>query len=300
MAKNAPNNRRYSCIRVVPFIYIAKRLKKMNKTTKKRYKTIRINILSVTITVRYPVKLRSKTKRKYTNKNKQNKKVAWSLLTFSVFFGYVASIPLIHASSPPELMQGGMTQSVSTTKISQDTTLKIAPSKPTSLNIPSIALSANIIETNLNADGSLEVTSDYNSAGWYKQSPTPGEVGPAVISGHVDNYQGPAVFWSISKLRQGQLINIYREDKSQIVFVIDQIEQHAQSSLPVDKIYGPTNYPGLRLITCGGIYDRTARSYTHNTVVYARFHSITIHPTQQVDIVQSLNQIQKQTKNPVL
>jgi len=140
---------------------------------------------------------------------------------------------------------------------------------PTHLDIPDIQLSTPLTQIGKNADDSLEVPADSNIAGWYRFSPTPGEVGPAVISGHVDTYLGPAVFFYLKDLQPGQHIVITRQDESVVTFRVDKVAVFDQQDFPTGDVYGDIDYPGLRLITCGGTYNVLSGHYSHNTVVYA-------------------------------
>lgn len=145
----------------------------------------------------------------------------------------------------------------------------MARSIPTRLEVPDAKVDTNLIQLGLNEDGSLETPSDYDVAGWYKYSPTPGEIGPAVITGHVDNYLGPAVFFYLKELQVGQVIKVTREDGSTVNFKVDRVELFSQNAFPTDEVYGNIDYPGLRLITCGGTYNAITGHYSDNVVVYA-------------------------------
>lgn len=146
-----------------------------------------------------------------------------------------------------------------------------AASEPTQLRIPRIDLTTSFEESlGINADGTIAVPVGYEQVGWYKYSPTPGELGPSVILGHVDSYQGPAIFWPLGKLVVGDEINITREDGTVVTFVVEGLERYPQSDFPTEKVYGNINYAGLRLITCSGTYNKGAKRYTHNLVVYAK------------------------------
>lgn len=145
----------------------------------------------------------------------------------------------------------------------------LARSVPTHLEIPDIQVSTDLIELGKNSDGTLETPTSYEIAGWYKYSPTPGEIGPAVIVGHVDSYQGPAVFFYLKDLQPGQQIHITRADGSTVRFKVDSVALFDQNNFPTEAVYGNIDHSGLRLITCGGVYNSLTGRYSHNTVVYA-------------------------------
>lgn len=145
----------------------------------------------------------------------------------------------------------------------------LSRSIPTHLEIPDIQLSTALIQLGKNDDGSLQVPEVYDVAGWYKFSPTPGEVGPSIIAGHVDNYLGPAVFFYLKDLQPGQRISVTREDRRVVNFRVDKVALFDQQAFPTQEVYGNIDHPGLRLITCGGTYNALTGHYSHNTVVYA-------------------------------
>ncbi len=148
-------------------------------------------------------------------------------------------------------------------------------SRPTKLSIPSIDLEASFEDPlSLDESGALNVPKAYDTVGWYEHSPTPGELGPSVIIGHVDSYTGPAVFFSLGQVSEGDLINIEREDGSTVVFEILGFERVEQAEFPLEKVYGAIEYAGIRLITCTGIYDKGEQRYSHNLIVYGIFVEI--------------------------
>lgn len=151
----------------------------------------------------------------------------------------------------------------------QQAATALPKSVPVRLEIPDIGLTTELSQVGKNADGSLEVPADANIAGWYRLSPTPGEIGPSIITGHVDTYTGPAVFFYLKDLVPGQTITITRKDKTKAHFRVDKVASFEQQAFPTKEVYGDIDYPGLRLITCGGVYDVLSGHYSHNTVVYA-------------------------------
>jgi sortase (surface protein transpeptidase) len=112
-------------------------------------------------------------------------------------------------------------------------------------------------------------------AGWYTGGPRPGEVGSAIIAGHIDSYLGPGVFFRLRLLRPGDLVYIREADGSMVVFRVYAERAYLKDRFPTAKVYGPTVAPELHLITCGGAFDYGTRQYRSNIVVYAtevRFH----------------------------
>jgi sortase (surface protein transpeptidase) len=144
-------------------------------------------------------------------------------------------------------------------------------SAPVKISIKSIKLQASVDQIGKKPDGSLEEQpfATANHAAWYRDGPAPGETGPAVITGHVDTKDGIAVFFYLTKMRPGDQVIITREDKSTVTFTVDWLGAFPKTEFPSDLVYGPTTYPALRLVTCGGKFDRTKLSYTDNIIVFA-------------------------------
>ncbi len=143
-------------------------------------------------------------------------------------------------------------------------------SEPTHLKIPKIAVDTDITTVGLLADGSLATPPVLsNIAGWYKFSPTPGEIGPAIIDGHVDSYKNISVFWRLRELLPDDQIIITRADGSTVDFKVEALQQFSQENFPTNQVYGNIDHPGLRLITCGGTFSRATGHYDQNTVVFA-------------------------------
>lgn len=142
-------------------------------------------------------------------------------------------------------------------------------SEPVHLRVPDVNIDTNLLTVGRNSDGTLEVPESPHIAGWYKHGPTPGELGPAIIVGHVDSHRGPGVFWRLRELRPGQIIEVKRANGTTAKFTVQSTKEFAQNNFPTKEVYGNINHGGLRLITCGGTYNRITDSYSHNTVVYA-------------------------------
>lgn len=161
--------------------------------------------------------------------------------------------------------------------VSPTTDLALPRSAPTRLVIPSIAVDAPFTTLTLAASGALNPPpgDNKNLVGWYKGGVTPGENGNAIVAGHVDTKTGPAVFLLLDDVRQGALINITRQDGIVATFKVDSVETFSKAEFPDERVYGRTSTPQLRLITCGGSYDRQAKDYTDNVVVFAHLDSAT-------------------------
>lgn len=151
------------------------------------------------------------------------------------------------------------------------TTVPVPPAlaEPVRVTVPSVGIEAALVPLGLEADGTLEVPSDFATAGWYVEGPEPGEPGPAVIAGHVDSHTGPAVFYRLRDVRPGATVEVSLADGDVERFEVDGVERHPKGAFPTQRVYGPTDEPTLRLVTCGGPFDREARSYLDNVVVFA-------------------------------
>jgi hypothetical protein len=144
-------------------------------------------------------------------------------------------------------------------------------SAPVRIAIASIGLRASVDQIGLASNGAMaeQPFSRANRAAWYRLGPAPGQPGPAVIVGHVDTKKAIAVFFYLSRLRPGDRVVITRADGHTVTFTVDWLGKYPKTRFPTKLVYGPTNYPALRLITCGGAFDRTDGSYVDNIVVFA-------------------------------
>jgi Sortase domain len=146
-------------------------------------------------------------------------------------------------------------------------------SAPVALNIPAIGVDSQLQSLGQNADGSMQVPAPgsrhYDEAGWYRYSPTPGSLGPAVIVGHLDSVSGPSVFFRLGSLQAGDTVLVRRADGTVAVFAVDEVRRYHKSSFPTQIVYGDTDHAALRLITCGGPIDPRTGHYRDNIVVLA-------------------------------
>jgi sortase (surface protein transpeptidase) len=143
------------------------------------------------------------------------------------------------------------------------------PAPPASLTIPSIGVETELEHLAVRDDGTLAAPDDLGRAGWFSEGPAPGERGPAVIVGHVDSRVGPAVFYRLAELRAGDLVELTRTDGTVTRFAVTDTFEATKDAFPTEAVYGPTAGPTLRLVTCTGAFDRDARHYVSNLIVYA-------------------------------
>lgn len=145
----------------------------------------------------------------------------------------------------------------------------VAVAEPTHIAIPAIDVRSDLERLDRDSDGAITVPATWDAAGWYAPGVRPGQRGPAVILGHVDSQDGPAVFYRLRDLEHGDEVTVTRRDGSRVTFVVDRIERHAKTRFPTDDVYLPTAAPTLRLVTCGGTFDRDNGHYRDNLVVFA-------------------------------
>lgn len=140
---------------------------------------------------------------------------------------------------------------------------------PVGVVIPKVEIESDLEELGLTAEGSVAAPEDYARAGWFAAGIRPGQRGPAVIAGHLDSTTGPAVFSRLGELVPGDEVFVDREDGQRLRFVVTRTEQVSKGAFPTHAVYGPTTGAELRLVTCGGVFDRSTRHYLDNIVVYA-------------------------------
>lgn len=132
-----------------------------------------------------------------------------------------------------------------------------------------------MIDLGLDAKGQLATPPVDNPGvvGWYAKGVTPGERGTAVVVGHRDTLTGPAVFLNLGVLNPGNTVRVARADGKVAVFTVDRVKTYAKDDFPDKEVYGATGRPELRLLTCGGSFDRKT-GYDANVVVFAHLTDI--------------------------
>jgi sortase (surface protein transpeptidase) len=154
-------------------------------------------------------------------------------------------------------------------------------SEPAQLDVPAIGIHTTVIPIGLNPDGTVQVPplQADSPVGWYRPLASPGEAGAAVLLGHVDTAaSGPAVFYRLGQLRRGDEVQVSRADGSVAVFTVTSVVEYPKSAFPTAAVYGRTDHPSLRLVTCGGVFDTATGSYRDNIVAYADLTSQTPPP----------------------
>ena len=176
----------------------------------------------------------------------------------------VAVAAQVHAPQPSESAAGVIGSSAHGPSLPR--------SLPVAVDIPAIGVDAKLLHLGLNSDGTIQVPSletSADEAAWYKYSATPGQIGSSVIEGHVDSYQGAAVFFRLGALRPGDSVNVTLANGVTAIFRVTGVREFAKSRFPAKAIYGATDFAALRLITCGGAFDFATGHYLSSTVVFA-------------------------------
>ncbi|MEU9953039.1 class F sortase [Streptomyces sp. NPDC047939] len=180
--------------------------------------------------------------------------------------------PAAPASSPAAAVPRQASPSPSP---SPTTAPALARSVPKRLKIPAIAVDAPFTPLSIGASGRLDAPppNDKNLVGWFQGGVTPGERGASIVAGHVDTLTGPAVFLQLRFLRPGSTVDITRTDGTVATFKVDTVETFSKAKFPDKRVYADTPDAQLRLITCGGTYDKKAKDYVDNVVVFAHLDS---------------------------
>lgn len=141
--------------------------------------------------------------------------------------------------------------------------------RATEVRLPTLGVDSTLVDLDVGADGVLQPPADPDVAGWYRRGAAPGEQGPAVIAGHVDSQEGPAVFSRLDRLAPGDPVEVARSDGKAFDYRVVSVERHAKAAFPTALVYGPAPGPVLRLVTCGGVFDPRSHHYRDNVVVTA-------------------------------
>jgi hypothetical protein len=155
-------------------------------------------------------------------------------------------------------------------------------STPVALRIPAIGVAASVSPLGLNPDGTVETPTNYAESGWFRLGPSPGQMGSAVILGHVDSHRGPAVFFRLRFLRAGDRVDVQLADGVIAHFAVRAVETYPKTQFPARMVYGRHGYSALQLVTCGGSFDSRTRSYRSNVVAFTALVGTTPAPASAV------------------
>ena len=177
---------------------------------------------------------------------------------------------MAHEPDPSTIVPPGVSTSTPVLTKPSSTPVGLPASAPVRIIIPAIEVNAPVVGVG-DPGGVVGVPplSDRNLAGWFAGSVIPGQNGPSLIDGHVDSVTGPSVFFSIKNLRPGDVIKVWRKDGSTVQFRVTWLQSVSKTTFPWKAVLGPTGYPALRLVTCGGPFDYLTGHYVDNIIVYA-------------------------------
>jgi sortase (surface protein transpeptidase) len=138
------------------------------------------------------------------------------------------------------------------------------------VDIPAIGVHSRLQRLGLSPDGSVQVPSSYQQAGWYEHSASPGTPGPTVVLGHIDSRSGPGVFFRLGALRPGDTVRVRRADGRTETYVVTGVREYEKDRFPTLAVYGPGSVPTIRLITCGGAFDPATGHYLANIIAFGQ------------------------------
>ena len=154
-------------------------------------------------------------------------------------------------------------------------TLTTSRSVPVRLRIPTLGMNIPVGTLGLNADGTVQVPSGTTQPGWFDRGPTPGQLGSAVLLGHVDSYRGPGVFFQLRTLAAGDRVDVDLADGDTAQFTVDSVQQFSKQAFPAQRVYGSHGSSAMQLVTCGGVFDHQTGSYLSNVVVFTSLTAVT-------------------------
>jgi sortase (surface protein transpeptidase) len=164
----------------------------------------------------------------------------------------------------------GPTVAISPAPVAAERGTERTAAAPVRVRVPAIGVDSELLRLGTDAAGVLLPPDDPDRAGWFTGGAVPGDVGPAVVAGHVDSVEGPAVFARLRELAPGDEVVVDRADGTTARFTVTGVGRYPKDDFPTEAVYGPTPRAELRLVTCGGDFDRSRRSYEDNVVVFAR------------------------------
>jgi len=197
---------------------------------------------------------------------------AAALLTAVVAVAVTGCASESHAVRPPPVLasgRGGGPAGQPAGVAPAGTAPPLRSSVPVRVQIPAIAVDSPLAGLGLQHDGTMRPPPAGFPAGWYTGAPTPGQLGPAIIAGHVDWAGHPGVFYNLRDLKPGDRVIVARTDGRVAVFRVSRVEEFVKDAFPTGAVYGNIDHAALRLITCGGSFDQQAASYRDNIVAFA-------------------------------
>ncbi|WP_373894706.1 sortase domain-containing protein [Virgibacillus natechei] len=139
---------------------------------------------------------------------------------------------------------------------------------PAEIELPKIDVSAPIENVDILENGEMGVPSEAGNVGWFEPGFKPGNMGSAVLAGHVDSKTGPAIFYDLDELEMGDEIHVTGQEGETLTFVVRKLENYPRDAAPIEEIFGSTDGRSLNLITCTGVFDQSEGTHEERLVVY--------------------------------
>jgi len=198
--------------------------------------------------------------------------VWWGVAALALSVGALSLVATLPTKDPKTVVFAHVT---STSKLTTKLPV-IARSQPIRITIRSIAVNAQVGTLGLQPDHQVMVPTNTRVVGWYKDGPPPGQIGSAVILGHVDSTKGPGVFFDLKSLKAGARISVVLRNGTVTNFSVTKVVQYSKSSFPDRLVYGSHGTRSLQLVTCGGTFDHATGHYESNVVVFTKLVSVSI------------------------
>ncbi|HEV8677623.1 MAG TPA: class F sortase [Candidatus Paceibacterota bacterium] len=189
-------------------------------------------------------------------------------------FSYTFLHAAVYTANPDDLDSGIAPAGMPAALLSDAATSSAEAGVPVRLRIPKIGVDANVVDVGLGKTGNMAVPYTFTDVGWYRYGPKPGQVGSAVIDGHVDNGLGtPAVFINLTRLEPGDDLYIDTKAGETLHFKVEETAAYAVADVPLQKVFNRNDMPRLTLITCEGTWEPGQKMYDERRVVYAVLQS---------------------------
>lgn len=194
----------------------------------------------------------------------------WLIAATALIVSAVSFVGMLPASAPiaPQVLVLA-TAPAKLSAVRVKTIPALTRSRPVRLTIPAIDVATSVGTLGLQADHQVMVPTSTTTVGWYDGGAAPGQMGSAVILGHVDSYLGPGVFFQLKTLKAGNRINLVLADGAETQFAVTKVVEYSKTSFPDQLVYGAHGIQSLQLVTCGGTFDHATGHYESNIVVYS-------------------------------
>ena len=208
------------------------------------------------------------------NSRQRRQRVWWGIAALALSVGVLSLVATLPKSDPKVVVLthvAAKSAAKATTKFPV-----IARSRPVRISIRSIGVNTNVGTLGLQPDHQVMVPTNTRVVGWYKDCPPPGQIGSAVILGHVDSTQGPGVFFALKSMKAGERIELVLSNGTVTTFAVTKVVQYSKTSFPDRLVYGSNGTRALQLVTCGGTFDHATGHYESNIVVFSQLVSVSL------------------------